>query len=199
MDAPFSHRRHLLRTLFPVFSDKADPTKARFQHVESLDSTTCEDPRAEMQAFFQGVVEQKCEGLMVKLLESGEGLEGDDAEVEVDGEDAGGGKKRGKKEKGSGGQKKPLPATYEPDQRSQGWLKVKKGELHCRRADGRDQCPALVVLTRQTTLKVSVIVLISSPSAPGGDRDVKRVGGVRSCWRVTTPRLALWKRSVNVS
>jgi DNA ligase-1 len=77
-----------------------------------------------MQAFFETVVEQKCEGLMVKLLESGEGITGEDAE---DDEDDGGETK--KKAKGSGGgKKKPLPATYEPDQRSQGWLKVKKGE-----------------------------------------------------------------------
>lgn len=72
-----------------------------------------------MQVFFESVVEQKCEGLMVKLLESGEGITGEDDEEE------GGTGKRGK----TGGKKKPLPATYEPDQRSQGWLKVKKGAV----------------------------------------------------------------------
>ena len=80
-----------------------------------------------MQAFFETVVEQKCEGLMVKLLESGEGITGDDEEPE-EGEDGDGAGIGGKKKKGTGGKKKPLPATYEPDQRSQGWLKVKKGE-----------------------------------------------------------------------
>lgn len=66
---------------------------------------------------------------MVKLLESGEGITGEDAE---DDEDDGGETK--KKAKGSGGgKKKPLPATYEPDQRSQGWLKVKKGEQQTKR------------------------------------------------------------------
>lgn len=59
---------------------------------------------------------------MVKLLESGEGLTGEDEDVE-DGQE--GGKKR------KGGTKKPLPSTYEPDARSQGWLKVKKGKLLC--------------------------------------------------------------------
>ena len=172
LDAPFSHRRHILRTLFPPYADTSDVTKARFAHVESLDSTSCEDARAEMQVFFQSVVEQKCEGLMVKLLESGEGLEGDDAE---DDDDAGAGEIKRKSKKGkaeseassgavdaegstnvngqakTGGKKKPLPATYEPDQRSQGWLKVKKGKLprYFRIADcGRTAANA------QTTSKV---------------------------------------------
>ncbi|ORX36503.1 ATP-dependent DNA ligase [Kockovaella imperatae] len=129
LNSPFSHRRHILRTLFPPFSVTSDPLIARFKHVECLDSLACTDITAEMQAFFETVVEQKCEGLMVKLLESGEGITGDDEEPE-DGDDGGA---RGKKAKGgqgpTGGKKKPLPATYEPDQRSQGWLKVKKDYL----------------------------------------------------------------------
>lgn len=83
-----------------------------------------------MQVFFETVVEQKCEGLMVKLLESGEGMTGDD-DVDVDDEVTGQGatpQKGKKKGTGNGGKRKPLPATYEPDQRSQGWLKVKKGQ-----------------------------------------------------------------------
>jgi DNA ligase-1 len=91
-----------------------------------------------MQAFFEMVVEQKCEGLMVKLLESGEGIVGDDEEDDGDGSANGDGKRRKSGGAGSavatngangtnGAKRKPLPATYEPDQRSQGWLKVKKG------------------------------------------------------------------------
>ncbi|KAJ9092045.1 hypothetical protein QFC20_007476 [Naganishia adeliensis] len=114
---PFSIRRHLLRSLFTPFANPADPTVARFSHVESIDSTKPED----VQAFFEQVVSQKCEGLMVKLLESGEGLTGEDEDIE-DGQE--GGKKRK-----AGGTKKPLPSTYEPDARSQGWLKVKKDYL----------------------------------------------------------------------
>jgi DNA ligase-1 len=81
-----------------------------------------------MQVFFEQVVEQKCEGLMVKLLESGEGITGEDD----DGDDepgTGTGNTPKRKKSGTGGKKKPLPATYEPDQRSQGWLKVKKGQI----------------------------------------------------------------------
>jgi hypothetical protein len=70
---------------------------------------------------------------MVKLLESGEGITGEDDEGE-DEDGAAEAKGKGKKgktatgaETGKGGNRKPLPATYEPDQRSQGWLKVKKG------------------------------------------------------------------------
>ncbi|WVQ74491.1 hypothetical protein IAR50_004092 [Cryptococcus sp. DSM 104548] len=128
LGSSFSHRRHLMRTFLPPLTPTIDSPKssliaARFNHVESVDSTKFEDAPAELQAFFEKVVENKCEGLMVKLLESGEGLEGEDAEGGVEDEE---GEKDVKRKSGN---RKPLPATYEPDQRSQGWLKVKKDYL----------------------------------------------------------------------
>lgn len=65
---------------------------------------------------------------MVKLLESGEGLTGDDDDAEEE-DGGGGGKRKRKTATNGGGTKKPLPSTYEPDARSQGWLKVKKGKI----------------------------------------------------------------------
>ena len=154
---------------------------------------SCTDVTAEMQAFFEAVIEQKCEGLMVKLLESGEGITGDDEEPEEGGDEAG-----LKRKKGTGGKKKPLPATYEPDQRSQGWLKVKKGEPFSQRL--LDVCSVQDRLTAtQTTSRASATRSISYLLVLGGVKVARRAGGVQSCWRVIMPSRALWRRCASVS
>ncbi|KAL1410346.1 hypothetical protein Q8F55_004354 [Vanrija albida] len=123
LSAPFSHRRHLLRTLIEPFADKSNPMLARFAHIANVDSVDMRSP-ADLRTFFDEVVEQKAEGLMVKLLESGEQVVTEVIDVEVEDEE---GDAEG--EAVEAGRKKPLPATYEPDQRSMGWLKVKKDYL----------------------------------------------------------------------
>lgn len=108
-----------MRTLLPSFADTTNPMLARFSHVVSIDSADINGP-ADLRKFFDSVVEQKAEGLMVKLLEGEVGAIDDVIDVDAGEEEAAPGDKS---------RKKPLPATYEPDQRSMGWLKVKKGEL----------------------------------------------------------------------
>lgn len=137
-----------------------------------------------MQAFFEQVVSQKCEGLMVKLLESGEGLTGDDEEAE-EGED-------GKKRKSGGGTKKPLPSTYEPDARSQGWLKVKKGKYF--HEGGISVADAL-----QTTSRAWATRSTWYRSALGGDSAERPDGTARSCWVFTIQKRGRSKRCVNAS
>lgn len=118
-----------MRALLPPRPAPADPMLARWTHIDAVDSADLKTP-ADLRAFFDKVVERKAEGLMVKLLESGKSLvpadaEGEDEAVVVDDS----GEEEDDKEKEGKGRKKPLPATYEPDQRSMGWLKVKKDYL----------------------------------------------------------------------
>lgn len=61
LDVPFSHRRHLLHSLLPPFapnSNEVGHPVARFTHVEYIDSVHLTDPEAELQAFFERVVEK---------------------------------------------------------------------------------------------------------------------------------------------
>jgi DNA ligase-1 len=128
LSASFAHRRHLLRTLLPPLP-VSDPRIARFAHVDSVDSVDLQTP-AQLRAFFDTVVARKAEGMMVKLLEGERGA-ADEAEAEVETEDEEEAEEADEdtNDKGKANtRKKPLPATYEPDQRSMGWLKVKKGK-----------------------------------------------------------------------
>ncbi|KZT70977.1 ATP-dependent DNA ligase [Daedalea quercina L-15889] len=102
LQKPFRERRALLRTRFPPYIPERRDA-ARFSHVQSCES---EDGRDIVEEFWQAAVASSCEGLMIKLLDSGEVLE------EVN-----------QKERP---RRKPLPATYEPDKRTSAWLKLKK-------------------------------------------------------------------------
>ncbi|OBZ68078.1 DNA ligase 3 [Grifola frondosa] len=122
LEKPFRERRHLLRSRFPPFAP-TNPGAARFDHVRSCESA---DGREAIEEFWQMAVNSSSEGLMIKLLDSGEILE----------------EPNQKKDKPK---RKPLPATYEPgaywyylavgekkvdrfiiDKRTSAWLKLKK-------------------------------------------------------------------------
>ncbi|KLO14606.1 ATP-dependent DNA ligase [Schizopora paradoxa] len=102
LEEPFRFRRRTLRERFPPLIP--GQSVARFAHVESCESG---DGKEAVEEFWQRAVESRSEGLMVKLLDSGE---------IVDDPDNGKSKPR----------RKPLPATYEPDKRTMAWLKLKK-------------------------------------------------------------------------
>ncbi|KAG8689187.1 hypothetical protein FRC08_011062, partial [Ceratobasidium sp. 394] len=104
----FRERRQLLRDWFPPFIPD-DPSCSRLAHVQSVES---ESGREVVEEFWEKAVESQCEGLMIKLLDSGEVLEVDEENPKT-------------KEKRKG-RRKPLPATYEPDKRTSAWLKLKK-------------------------------------------------------------------------
>ncbi|KAI0358467.1 ATP-dependent DNA ligase [Trametes cingulata] len=103
IERPFRERRSLLRTRFPPYTppQKGAP---RFDHVRSVES---EDGREAIEEFWQAAVNSASEGLMVKLLDSGEVLEEPNQNKDRP-------------------RRKPLPATYEPDKRTSAWLKLKK-------------------------------------------------------------------------
>ncbi|EFX01337.1 DNA ligase [Grosmannia clavigera kw1407] len=141
LDRPFRERRELLRSLFVEMPH-------HFRCVESMDATS-EDGDA-ISAFFKRATDIKCEGIMVKILDNLPASEGS-AEVArvVVPVVAKAKKKKGKGivrktngadanddetdvETKTGGRRKALLATYEPDRRLDSWLKVKKdyGSTH---------------------------------------------------------------------
>ncbi|PPQ99454.1 hypothetical protein CVT24_005261 [Panaeolus cyanescens] len=100
----FRDRRQLLRSSFkPHRIQNCSEAIAQFDFVESVES---EDNDVSIEDFMSRAVEQKCEGLMVKLLDKASILEADETKRQS--------------------RLKALPSTYEPDLRTSAWLKLKK-------------------------------------------------------------------------
>lgn len=138
LNRPFRERRELLRSLFTEVPH-------HFTWVKSLDATSG-DSEAVLD-FFKSALENKCEGIMVKILDNipdpplAEAAEGDVEQPQPleDTEKLSLPKTRSKgkakpktsakadgEEKATKSRRKPLLATYEPDKRLDSWLKVKK-------------------------------------------------------------------------
>ncbi|KAF8628869.1 hypothetical protein AX15_003658 [Amanita polypyramis BW_CC] len=99
LEKEFRQRRDLLRLNFPPVKPSIVGV-AQFDHVRSCKST---EGLINVEQLWKEALESRCEGLMIKLLDSGKFIE----------------------EK-KGNRRKPLPATYEPDKRTTAWLKLKK-------------------------------------------------------------------------
>ncbi|KAK4890744.1 hypothetical protein LTR27_010563 [Elasticomyces elasticus] len=144
LNRPFRERRSLLRSLFIEIPN-------HFSWVKSMDATSTDGEA--VSEFFQGALDIKCEGIMVKVLDN---LLNPELQAEMDAgpldDDAppppkplppAKSKKKTAKsktkasksapdedeavdEQKKGGRRKALLATYEPDKRLDSWLKVKK-------------------------------------------------------------------------
>ncbi|KAF8331870.1 DNA ligase [Cantharellus anzutake] len=110
----FRERRATLRQKFSTRVMPPIRGGARLQFVENVDSDG-PDGREAVETFWEHALESQCEGLMIKLLDSG----GATGEVGLDDVSLSPSKKKG-------GRRKPFPATYEPDKRTSAWLKLKK-------------------------------------------------------------------------
>ncbi|KEY67928.1 hypothetical protein S7711_02136 [Stachybotrys chartarum IBT 7711] len=133
LDRSFRERRELLRSLFHEIPH-------HFTWVKSIDATSADSET--VLEFFKSATENKCEGIMVKILDNLTtvpylGEEPDDPPEETAPPTPTKPKTKQKtKSKGSGpgeglekrgkSRRKPLLATYEPDKRLDSWLKVKK-------------------------------------------------------------------------
>lgn len=126
---PFRERRELLRSLFTE-------VPKRFTWVKSLDATTQDSDT--VLDFFKSALENKCEGIMVKVLDNLPSTppEANTADAIAVGtptikrpdivQENINPKSSDDDEKKTKSRRKPFLATYEPDKRLDSWLKVKK-------------------------------------------------------------------------
>ncbi|KAL4918553.1 ATP-dependent DNA ligase [Aspergillus aurantiobrunneus] len=119
LDRPLRERRGLLRSLFVEIPNQ-------FTWVTSLDATSSDSEM--VLEFFKGATENKCEGIMVKVLDNvpatnGPGL----LPINLNNPDTLNTPTEASGIKSSkGGRRKALLSSYEPDKRLESWLKVKK-------------------------------------------------------------------------
>lgn len=111
----FRERRSLLRSLFIEITNK-------FTWVKSLDAKSQDSEN--ILEFFSSAIENKCEGIMVKMLEdpSENSKQTDSHSNVVDPSSI----KSKEKHLGRKSCRKALLSTYEPDKRLESWLKIKK-------------------------------------------------------------------------
>lgn len=131
LDRSFRERRELLKSLFTE-------VQHRFTWVKGLDATSGDSET--VLEFFKSATENKCEGIMVKILDNLVNVPytGDAGGQEVEETEKSSTPKEqretaksrnrggGNHNKKTGSRRKPLLATYEPDKRLDSWLKVKK-------------------------------------------------------------------------
>lgn len=120
LDRPFRERRELLRGLFTEIRNQ-------FTWVKSIDATS-QDSEAVLE-FFKSATDNKCEGIMVKILDNL--LDTNMPEPTVPVPETTPKPSKGQKKITTGStekktRRKALLATYEPDKRLDSWLKVKK-------------------------------------------------------------------------
>ncbi|KAI5291142.1 hypothetical protein KEM54_006132 [Ascosphaera aggregata] len=121
LDRSFRERRDLLRTLFI-------PITNRFAWVRSLDATSAQSE--DIASFFRKATSAKCEGIMVKVLDTYTAEIPEDMGDRVFMVEPLKQQETDSPQTPKSSQKKPrrkiLLSTYEPDKRLESWLKVKK-------------------------------------------------------------------------